>query len=91
MEVTLTLEKGEHITFSPDKIVKTISPNSVDIVNVKLQVKGQPVPQKQVKQDEEPEWKKLWDELEDLPVYWEITYDFEKYGKISVKGSAEIY
>ena len=91
MEVTLTLEKGEHITFSPDKIVKTISPNSVDKVNVKLQVKGQPVPQKQVKQDEEPEWKKLWDELEDLPVYWEITYDFEKYGKISVKGSAEIY
>lgn len=91
MEVTITFDKGGHISFSPEKIVKTVSPNSVDKVNVKIQVNGQPQPQKQANDSEKPEWKKLWDELEDLPAHWEIAYDFERYGKISVKGSVDVY
>ena len=92
MEVTVTFDKGEHISFSPDKITVTVPPNSVEKAGIQLKVKALAVASTETAGgDEEPAWAKLWDELEDLPVHWEIAYDFEKHGKISVKGSAEIY
>lgn len=92
MEVSINLNNSEHISFTPDKIVKTVPPNSVEKTSIQIKVLASAVASAgATDNEEEPGWKKLWDELEDLPVYWEIAYDFEKYGKISVKGSAEIY
>jgi hypothetical protein len=81
MEATLTLDQGEYITFSPEKITKTVQPNSVGTVKVKMKIKN-------------PEGKsqdEIWKEFRDLQASWEVTYHFERVGKIVVRGAKDIY
>ncbi|MDN5214768.1 metallophosphoesterase [Fulvivirgaceae bacterium BMA12] len=86
MTVTVSFDKSEHISFSPEKVEKVIPPNAVEKVTVQLQVEGQPG---QGTKDD-TEWSKLWEELDEMPARWEITYDFEDYGKIAINGSASV-
>jgi len=90
MEVSLVFDKGEHIYFSPNKIVKTVQPNSVGKVKVQLRIEG-PIGD-QVGMDQKVETgMRLWQELGELQARWEVNYQFEKYGKIVIKGTKDIY
>jgi hypothetical protein len=92
MEVSLKLDKGEHISFSPEKITQTIQPNSVGSLKVQLKIKNPDVWTDQSSGNKEEEsWERMWNELRELQVRWEVTYNFEKYGKILVKGSKDVY
>jgi hypothetical protein len=38
----------------------------------------------------DPYWA-VWKDLQYHPIKWEISYNFEKYGKVSFQGSTLIY
>jgi hypothetical protein len=81
MDITMTLDQGEHISFSPEKITKTIQPNSVGTVKVNMKV---------INPEDKPQ-SEIWREFRDLQARWEVIYNFERVGKIVVRGAKDIY
>lgn len=81
MKVTLTFNSGKHFGFNPWRIERNISPNSVEKIGTQLQVNLL----------SETDKEELVKELKPLNANYTITYDFEKYGKITVEGSVDFY
>jgi 3',5'-cyclic AMP phosphodiesterase CpdA len=92
MEVVLTFDKGENFSLSPERITRTIPPNSVATVALRLKMNN---PEKwqdpDLRSEENADWEKLLHEFWNLRVRWEATYNFERIGKITVNGSKEMF
>jgi hypothetical protein len=92
MEIVLTFDKGENFSLSPERITRTIQPNSIATVALRLKMNN---PEKwqdlELRTEENPDWKKLLHEIWNLRVRWEATYNFERIGKITVNGSKEMF
>jgi hypothetical protein len=92
MEVVLTFDKGENFLLNPENITRTIPPNSVTTVALRLKMKN---PEKwrdpESRIEENPEWESLLHEFWNLRVRWEASYNFERVGKITVNGSKEMF
>jgi hypothetical protein len=92
MEVILTFDKSENFSLSPEKITKTVTPNSVITVTLHLKMKNSEKWQDQeLRTEENKEWEKVLNELWNLRVRWEASYDFDRIGKITVNGSKEMF
>jgi len=92
MEVVLTFDKGENFSLSPEKITRTIPPNSVTTVALRLKMKNSAKwKDEKLRSEENADWEKLLHELWNLRVRWEATYNFERLGKITVNGSKEMF
>lgn len=93
MDVTLSLDKGEHLYFTPETLKKTIPPNSVEKVTLNLVVTTKteaPLDLEYEESVKDPYWA-VWKDLQYHPVRWEISYDFERYGKVSFEGRTLFY
>jgi UDP-2,3-diacylglucosamine pyrophosphatase LpxH len=99
MEITLSFEKNEYVHFTPENIVKTIPPNSVEKLTVKLHIdkleRSESIEEEMEDQEEGEEEEgalaKIWDELWYLHLRWSINYDYDKYGKINLTGARELF
>jgi hypothetical protein len=92
MEVVLTFDKGNDFSLSPEKITRTIPPNSVATVALRLKMKNSTKWQdEKLRSEENADWEKLLHEFWNLRVRWEASYNFERLGKITVNGSKEMF
>jgi Icc-related predicted phosphoesterase len=92
MEVVLTFDRSKNLSLSPEKITKTVSPNSVSTVKLNLKLKNAGKWRDQSSRSEDDgDWERLMNELWNLRVHWEATYNFDRLGKITVNGSMEMF
>jgi len=80
MKLNLEFNSNEYFKVNPLNIERDISPNSVEIIGARLKL----LTKKKIDRD------KIEEELDRMKVKYTITYDFEKYGKIVVKGSENL-
>ncbi len=93
MNVTLNFDKGEHLYFTPGTVQRIIPPNSVEKVTIKLVVTTTteaPLESDYEESVYDPYWA-VWKDLQYHPARWEVSYDFEKYGKVSFQGKTLLY
>jgi hypothetical protein len=92
MEAVLKFDKSENFSLSPEKITKTVSPNSVTTVKLRLKLKNaEKWRNAESRTEENPQWESLLHEFWNLRVRWKATYNFERLGKITVNGSKEMF
>ncbi len=100
MQIKLTFDESHYVNYSPAEIIKTIAPNSVEMVPCKILLNKDQwpnIPEKLIEGEEMEEDEmdealiRAIEQLWPLRVRWEITYDFKQYGKIHVQGSRELY
>ena len=93
MQISLSFEKNEYVHFTPHTIVKTNPPNSVEKLTVQLHIDKLQPPESDEEQseDEQGALAKVWDQLWYLHLRWTIKYDYDKYGKINLKGARELF
>jgi predicted phosphodiesterase len=88
MDIVLTLDKSENFSLIPEKFSKTIPPNSVSTLKIRLKIKNADKWRDQSSDEEE---NSLLHELWNLRARWEVTYNFERIGKITVNGSKKMF
>jgi len=96
MHVKITLEKGSLVGFDKDELEISVGPNSVESEVVSLVLLENPVMvdgngNGDHGSNPEAAIDPVLEELYNLQARWEITYEFETYGKIVVEGSTNLF
>ncbi len=92
MLFTMDLESMVNFDFTPAQINKTLEPNSVEFIKVKMKVSDIPTEGTiEVNGKEEPAWYPMWSQMYNYRPDWKITYEIERYGEIEVKGTKRLF